>query len=98
MSILELLVLLLIAAICGSSGQAIVGYTLGGGVTSSVIGLIGAFLGAWLARQLGLPFLLPINIAGNTFPVVWSVIGSAIFAAIAGFINRSLRTPPPRRY
>ncbi|MEB3356079.1 MAG: hypothetical protein VKK04_05085 [Synechococcales bacterium] len=92
MSILELLVLLLIAAICGGIGQSLVGYSAGGCLVSIFVGVIGAYLGLWVARELGLPTLLAVNIGGTSFPILWSVIGSAIFAAIAGLINRSLRT------
>lgn len=88
MSLLGFLILLVIAAICGALGQAIAGYSLGGFVLSIVIGFIGAYLGMWLARQFGLPELFVINVDGEPFPIVWSVIGSAVLAAIVGLITR----------
>jgi uncharacterized membrane protein YeaQ/YmgE (transglycosylase-associated protein family) len=54
MSVLNFLLLLLVAAICGSIGQALVGYSVGGCITSTIVGFIGALLGIWLAGQLGL--------------------------------------------
>jgi uncharacterized membrane protein YeaQ/YmgE (transglycosylase-associated protein family) len=81
-SLLGFLLLLLIAAICGAVGQALVGYSVGGCLVSSVIGLVGAFLGHWLARQLGLPTLLTVNIQGRPFPIVWSIVGSVILVAM----------------
>lgn len=88
MSVLGFLVLLLIAAICGAIGQALVGYSVGGCLISSAIGLVGAFLGSWLATQLSLPELLTVNIDGQPFPVLWSIIGSAILVAIAALFTR----------
>lgn len=88
MSILEFLVLLLIAAIAGGLGQAIAGYSLGGCLVSAVVGFVGALLGLWLARQLNLPELWVITVGGEPFPVVWSVIGSALFALIVGVLTR----------
>ena len=91
MTLLDFLVLLLIAAITGSLGQAMAGYSLGGCLISAIVGFIGALLGLWLARQLGLPELLTINVGGEPFPIIWSIVGSAIFAAIIGLLGRSRR-------
>lgn len=91
MTIGEILLLLLIAAICGSLGQVLVGYSAGGLLVSIVVGVIGAYIGAWVAREFALPVIFALNIGGRSFPVVWSIIGSAIFAALLGLINRSVR-------
>jgi uncharacterized membrane protein YeaQ/YmgE (transglycosylase-associated protein family) len=88
MSLFGLLVLLLIAAVCGSLGQALVGYSRGGCLVSIVVGFIGAYLGLWLSNQLGLPELLTVNIEGETFPILWSIIGSALFTAVLSLISR----------
>ena len=88
MTIIQFLVLLLIAAVCGSIGQALAGYSLGGCLVSAIVGFVGALLGMWLARQLGLPAVLTIRVGGETFPVLWSIIGSAILALIAGMASR----------
>jgi uncharacterized membrane protein YeaQ/YmgE (transglycosylase-associated protein family) len=88
MTLLGFIILLIIAAIAGSLGQALAGYSLGGCLVSIVVGFIGAFVGLWLARQLGLPEFLPISIQGETFPIIWAIIGSAIFSAIIGLLTR----------
>ena len=88
MSLVSLLVLLVIAAVCGMIGQAIAGYSIGGFLVSIVVGFVGAFLGVWLARQFNLPTLFVINLDGQPFPVIWSIIGSAIFALIVGLLTR----------
>jgi uncharacterized membrane protein YeaQ/YmgE (transglycosylase-associated protein family) len=91
MSIIELLILLVIAAICGAIGQAIAGYTLGGMVITTIVGFIGALLGTWMARAIGLPELLMINVGGQPFPIIWAIIGSAVFTAIVALFTRRPR-------
>ena len=92
MNLIELLILLIIAGIAGALGQAIAGYDLGGCLVSIVVGFVGAYIGLWLARELALPEFLIITVDGKAFPVVWSVIGSAIFALIVGLITRRRAT------
>ena len=88
MTILDLIVLLIIAGICGALGQAVTGFTRGGCLVAIALGFIGALLGMWLARQLGLPELLPVQIGTTSFPIIWSIIGSAIFVAIISLLTR----------
>ncbi len=88
MSLLGFLTLLLIAAVCGSLGQSLAGYSLGGCLTSMVVGFVGAWFGLWLARSLSLPPIMTITIDGETFPLVWAIIGSAILALLAGLLTR----------
>jgi len=89
MTLIGFLVLLLIAAICGSIGQALAGYNLGGCLVSIVVGFIGAYIGLWLAHRFGLPAIFEISIEGKPFPVVWAVIGSAIFTLIVALLRRA---------
>lgn len=89
MTLLDVLILLLVAGICGSLGQAIAGYSRGGCLVSIALGFVGALLGVWIARLMGLPELFPVRIGGTSFPIVWSIIGSALFVAILTLITRS---------
>ena len=89
MTIIDLLVLLLIAGICGALGQAISGFSRGGCLVSIALGFVGAVLGMWLSRQLGLPELFPVRIGTTNFPIIWSIIGSALFVAIISLLTRS---------
>ena len=86
-----LLLLLVIAGVCGSLGQSLAGYDLGGCLMSILVGFIGAWLGAWLAAQVGLPELFAVNVGGQRFPIVWAVLGSALFAFGIGFLRRGTR-------
>ena len=88
MTILEFVVLLIVAGVCGSLGQAIVGYSHGGCLVSIGLGFIGALIGRWLSIQLKLPDLLAISVGGHSFPVVWSIIGAALFVAVLSLLSR----------
>ncbi len=88
MSIIDFLLLLLVAAICGTVAQMIVGVSVGGCLVSSVVGFIGALIGMWLARRVGLPEPLMVRIGGESFPVVWSVIGSALLLVVLSLLTR----------
>jgi uncharacterized membrane protein YeaQ/YmgE (transglycosylase-associated protein family) len=87
MSLLELLILLIIAAICGGIGQSLAGYDLGGCFVSIVVGFIGAWIGLWIAGKLGLPEIFAIKVGGKTFPIVWAIIGSALFTFIMALLR-----------
>jgi uncharacterized membrane protein YeaQ/YmgE (transglycosylase-associated protein family) len=88
MDLTQLLILLLVAGICGAIGRSITGYSHGGCLVSIALGFIGALLGTWLARSLGLPELLPVRIGATNFPIIWSIIGSALFVAVLALLSR----------
>jgi uncharacterized membrane protein YeaQ/YmgE (transglycosylase-associated protein family) len=58
---------------------------------STVVGFVGAFLGLWLARLVGLPEPFPITIQGETFPLLWAIVGSALFSALLGMLGSRRR-------
>ena len=91
MTIGGFIVLLIIAAICGSIGQAIAGFSLGGCLVSIFVGFIGALIGEWLSVKMALPTLFVVNIQGEAFPIIWAIIGSIIFTLIVGIIRRAAR-------
>ena len=88
MTLVDLLILLLVAGVCGALGQAISGFSRGGCLVSIALGFIGAIVGMWLSRQLGLPELLILPVGGRSFPVVWSIIGAALFVAVISLLTR----------
>lgn len=87
LTLFDLVVLILIAAICGAIGRALGGGVRGGLIVSTALGFIGALVGPWLARQLGLgePFVLRVN--GHAFPILWSIVGAALFVALLHLLS-----------
>jgi len=83
----SLIVLIVIAAVCGSVGKALAGGGRGGLLVSTFLGFIGALLGPWVARQLGLGEPFVIQLSGQSFPIVWSIIGAALFVAVLHLIS-----------
>jgi uncharacterized membrane protein YeaQ/YmgE (transglycosylase-associated protein family) len=88
MTLIDFLILAVVAAICGIIGQALAGYSVGGCLVSAVIGFIGAFIGTWIARQLGLPEWFAVTIGSQSIPIIWTIIGSALFVGILSLIRR----------
>jgi uncharacterized membrane protein YeaQ/YmgE (transglycosylase-associated protein family) len=87
MSWTSLVLLIVIAAICGAIGRALVGG--GGGLLTSIfIGFVGALLGPWVAHQLKLSEPLMVHVGGEPFPIVWSIIGGALFVGAFHLMSR----------
>jgi uncharacterized membrane protein YeaQ/YmgE (transglycosylase-associated protein family) len=91
MTVVDFIILAVIAAVAGAIGQTLAGYYLGGCIVSAVVGYVGALIGFWLSRQLGLPEPLIINVGGQPFPVLWSIIGALLFSLVVGAISRGGR-------
>jgi len=86
MTLPSFLLLLLVAGVCGAIGQAITGYSRGGLLVAVALGFIGALIGVWLGRNLGLPEFYVMHIGTTTFPIIWSIIGATLFVALVGLI------------
>jgi uncharacterized membrane protein YeaQ/YmgE (transglycosylase-associated protein family) len=88
------LLVLVVAALCGSVGARLGGGWYGIGCLGSIaLGFIGAALGGWIARILKLPPLLEIDLGGgSSFPTIYAVMGAAIFVAILGLFRGRRRT------
>ena len=82
-----LLILLVIAGICGAIGRAIAGGTPGGVLVSIAVGFVGALLGTFLAHLAHLPELMVVTIERHPFPILWSIIGAAVFVAVIHLLS-----------
>ncbi len=87
MTLPALVLLIVIAAICGAVGKALAGSARGGLIVSTVLGFIGALLGPWVARALKLPEPFTVVIGGHPFPILWSIVGAALFVAVLHLIS-----------
>ena len=88
MNWVDIVILLLVAGLCGALVQAISGFSRGGCLVSIALGLVGAVIGMWLARSFNLPELYMLNLGGTKFPIVWSIIGATLFVAVIGLLTR----------
>ena len=82
-----LIVLVVIAAICGAVGKALAGGARGGLIVSIALGFIGALFGPWVAHQLGLSEPFVLHLSGQSFPIVWSIIGATLFVALLHLLS-----------
>jgi len=88
MSILSILLLLFIASLAGAIGARIAGRKGMGCLASIALGFIGALIGTYIARMLDLPFFFWIKFGSQPFPIVWAVIGAALFVAFLNLFSR----------
>lgn len=82
-----LIVLIVIAAVCGAVGRTLGGGSRGGFLVSLALGFIGALLGPWVAHQFGLSEPFVLHISGQSFPILWSIIGAALFVALLHLLS-----------
>src|SRR2546426_9552358 len=97
MTLVSFLILLVVAGICGSIGQAIAGYSHGGCLVSIALGFIGALVGMWMAHALHLPELFVVRIGGGSFSGILSVIRAGVFVGGGNPPPRPPGRPPPAR-
>ena len=88
MTIVDLLLLVLVGGICGAIAEMIVGFSPGGFLASVAIGFLGALLGTWLARQLNLPSIFAVQVAGYTIEILWSILGAIVLLLILSLFRR----------
>jgi len=84
----NLVILLIIAAIVGFIGERLVGYSHGGCLTSVALGFIGALIGSWAVKQFHLPELFHIQVGTTNFPIIWAIIGAALVVGIIGLLRK----------
>jgi uncharacterized membrane protein YeaQ/YmgE (transglycosylase-associated protein family) len=48
---------------------------------------VGALIGSWIAKKLELPEIFAIDVGHTRFPIVWAIIGSALFVAVLGMLT-----------
>jgi uncharacterized membrane protein YeaQ/YmgE (transglycosylase-associated protein family) len=91
MTLLDWIILLVVAALCGAVGRALTGYGRGGLITSIALGFIGALFGLLIARSVGLPEPFYLVVGDQHFPIIWSIVGAALFVAVLGLLTRPRR-------
>ena len=88
LSVESLIILLIVGGLVGVIAQKLAGYSRGGCLTSIALGFIGALIGSWAVKQFRLPEIYVLRIGDTSFPIVWAIIGAAVFVALLGLLTR----------
>ncbi len=88
MNLWSFLLLLLIAFIAGSLGASIAQRKGLGCLAYIALGFIGAMLGAYLQQKFELPEPLLLRIGSRNFPLVLSILTSAVFVAVISGLSK----------
>jgi uncharacterized membrane protein YeaQ/YmgE (transglycosylase-associated protein family) len=95
-NLLELLIALVVAGICGAIGEWVVGFRAGGALISIIIGVIGAYVGNLFAGLVfrsapSVQHIVFISVGRIQYDLVWALIGSILIvfglAALRGSRN-----------
>lgn len=89
MSLGEIIVYLVIALLCGLVGQLVAGRSVGGYLVTTVVGLVGALLGGYLARAVEAPEPFNVSVGSKTIPIVWAIVGAALVTLVVAWGQRS---------
>jgi uncharacterized membrane protein YeaQ/YmgE (transglycosylase-associated protein family) len=82
MSLLETLILLVIAGLVGALAEFLIGFSLGGLLGAMIVGVVGALIGQWLARLLNLPAILPVQVGTRTIELIWATLGAILLVGL----------------
>jgi len=89
MTVLELVILIVMAAVLGVISQRLLGYKLGGLIISILLGFIGAFVGREVGHHFPLGIQFNLQIGDVSFPVFWSLVGALLATFLAGVFAKS---------
>jgi len=89
MTLVGLVILVLIGAVCGAIAEGLVGARLGGAFTAVALGFLGAILGTWLAVQLRLPSLLVVTVDGQRIEIAWAILGAVLIVLLLSLVRRT---------
>lgn len=88
MNVGEVIVYLVIALLCGLVGQMLAGRSIGGYLVTTVVGLVGAILGGYVARQIGAPEPFMVEVGGKTIPIIWAILGAGAVTVVVAWAQR----------
>jgi len=82
----ELILIALVAIICGSLAQLTSGYSRGGWIVHLGVAFAGALAGVVVSRLLNAPAIYNIEYRQIDFPIIYSLVGAALFLGAIGFL------------
>lgn len=86
MNLIDFALIALVAIVCGTTAQLTSGFSKGGWIVNLVIGFFGALAGVFVSRSLNAPVIYDLKIQSIKFPIIYCIIGAAIFLAAIGFL------------
>lgn len=88
MNMMQVLLLVVVAGLCGMVGGQVMGARRMNLLVMVALGFVGALAGKLLAGLLGLPLLWELHFGGESFPIVWAVIGSIVVVGLFTFFTQ----------
>jgi uncharacterized membrane protein YeaQ/YmgE (transglycosylase-associated protein family) len=86
--LIEFAVLLAIAGVCGYAASQLMGAKRVNVVMLVALGLVGAFVGKFIAAFFHLPLIGTIHLAGNSFPVLWAMLGAVVVVGLVSAMTQ----------
>jgi uncharacterized membrane protein YeaQ/YmgE (transglycosylase-associated protein family) len=84
MNLIDLLLIVFVAIVCGAIAQLTSRYSRGGLIVNLLFGFLGAFAGVVASRWLNAPEIYDLKMQTGAFPVMYAIIGSVFFLAAIG--------------
>ena len=88
MTATDFILTLVIAGLCGWVASMLMGARRMNIFLLILLGFVGAWLGRWIATLVPGISLPSITIGGQSFPIVWTVIGSIVVVGLVSFIRQ----------
>ena len=86
MNWVNLLLVAIVAIVCGTVAQLTSRYSSGGWIVNLLVGFLGALAGVVAARSLNAPKIYDLRVQAVDFPIIYSIVGSVFFLAAIGLI------------
>lgn len=87
----DFIVAALVAIVCGTFAQLTSAYSRGGWWVHLGIGFAGAVIGVVVSRALNAPVIYNVQYRMIDYPIIYSVVGSALLLAALGFLIKPHR-------
>ncbi len=91
MNWIDLLLTLAVAVVLGTFAQLTSTFARGGWFVHLGVGFLGALAGVMVSRSLPVPEVYVLKIKTFSYPIIWAIIGSALFLAAIGFFVKPKR-------
>jgi uncharacterized membrane protein YeaQ/YmgE (transglycosylase-associated protein family) len=86
MNLIDLVLMVVVAIVCGSIAQLTSSYSRGGWIVNLGVGFLGAMAGVAISRLLHAPKIYDLTVQAIDFPIMYAIIGSVFFLAAIGFL------------